>query len=85
MEFSVLLADGLVEMPKKVSQYKKFLFISYNVDNFLDLAKNSELMWQQSVCSSLISATIAANYLKPGGVIQLTGAKAALEATPGDY
>lgn len=48
-----------------------------------DLAKNSQLMWQQSVCSSLISATIAAHHLKAGGVIQLTGAKAALEGTPG--
>ncbi|CAG9826788.1 unnamed protein product [Diabrotica balteata] len=48
-----------------------------------DLVKNSELMWNQSVCSSLIAASLAANYLKEGGIIQLTGAKAALEATPG--
>ncbi|KAJ8968470.1 hypothetical protein NQ314_002288 [Rhamnusium bicolor] len=48
-----------------------------------DLAKTAELMWQQSVCSSLITAAIAANYLKDGGVVQLTGAKAALEGTPG--
>lgn len=48
-----------------------------------NLAKNSEMMWQQSVCSSLIAATLAAKYLKEGGVLQLTGAKAALDATPG--
>ncbi|XP_074031295.1 dihydropteridine reductase [Leptinotarsa decemlineata] len=48
-----------------------------------DLVKNAELMWQQSVCSSLISASIAAKHLKDGGVVQLTGAKAALEGTPG--
>lgn len=40
-------------------------------------------MWQQSVCSSLISASIAAQHLKEGGIVQLTGAKAALEGTPG--
>ncbi|KAK9751850.1 hypothetical protein QE152_g4740 [Popillia japonica] len=48
-----------------------------------DLAKNSDLMWKQSVWSSLISAAIASHHLKDGGLISLTGAKAALEATPG--
>ncbi|XP_019866375.1 dihydropteridine reductase [Aethina tumida] len=48
-----------------------------------DLIKNSELMWNQSVTTSLLSATIAAHHLKDGGVLQLTGAKAALEGTPG--
>lgn len=48
-----------------------------------DLAKTSETMWQQSVCSSVIAATLAAKYLKDGGVLQLTGAKAALDGTPG--
>lgn len=48
-----------------------------------DLIKNSDLMWRQSVWSSLISAEIAANYLKDGGLLSLTGAKAALEPTPG--
>ncbi|KRT79821.1 dehydrogenase [Oryctes borbonicus] len=49
----------------------------------VDLAKNSDLMWKQSVWSSLIAAAIAAHHLKEGGLISLTGAKAALEATPG--
>ncbi|XP_050298220.1 dihydropteridine reductase [Anthonomus grandis grandis] len=48
-----------------------------------DLAKSSELMWNQSVCSSVIAATLASKFLKEGGVLQLTGAKAALDATPG--
>lgn len=48
-----------------------------------DLIKNSDLMWRQSVWSSLISAEIAASHLKEGGLLSLTGAKAALEATPG--
>ncbi|KAL1497886.1 hypothetical protein ABEB36_008772 [Hypothenemus hampei] len=48
-----------------------------------DLAKSSELMWNQSVCSSVLAATLASKFLKDGGVLQLTGAKAALDATPG--
>ncbi|GFT54528.1 hypothetical protein NPIL_694781 [Nephila pilipes] len=48
-----------------------------------DLVKNSDLMWKQSVWTSVISAKIAAEYLKTGGLLTLTGAKAALEETPG--
>lgn len=48
-----------------------------------DLAKNADLMWKQSVWSSCISAALAAKYLKEGGVLTLTGAKPALEGTPG--
>ncbi|XP_044740372.1 dihydropteridine reductase [Chrysoperla carnea] len=48
-----------------------------------DLIKNSDLMWRQSVWSSLITASIAAQYLKEGGLVTLPGAKAALEGTPG--
>lgn len=48
-----------------------------------DLTKNTELMWKQSMWSSLISASLAASHLKEGGLITLTGAKAALEPTPG--
>lgn len=46
-----------------------------------DLAKNSELMWKQSVWSSTISAAIGSRFLKPGGVLTLTGADAALNAS----
>lgn len=48
-----------------------------------DYLKNTELMWRQSVWSSTIAASIAAHYLKEGGFLSLTGAKAALEGTPG--
>ncbi|XP_015113328.1 dihydropteridine reductase [Diachasma alloeum] len=48
-----------------------------------DFLKNTELMWKQSVWSSTIAASIAAHYLKEGGFLSLTGAKAALEGTPG--
>lgn len=48
-----------------------------------DLAKNSDLMWKQSVWSSAISATVGANHLKTGGLLALTGANPALAGTPG--
>jgi len=48
-----------------------------------DLSKTSDLMWRQSVWSSMISASIAAHFLKDGGLLTLTGANAALQATPG--
>ncbi|XP_047996889.1 dihydropteridine reductase [Leguminivora glycinivorella] len=48
-----------------------------------DLSKQADLMWRQSVWSSSIAATLAAKYLAPGGLLALTGAKAALDATPG--
>ncbi|KAI9269860.1 hypothetical protein BY458DRAFT_533706 [Sporodiniella umbellata] len=48
-----------------------------------DFLTSAETMIQQSVNSSLIAAQIAANYLKPGGLLALTGALAALSPTPG--
>lgn len=48
-----------------------------------DLAKNAELMWKQSVWTSTISAAVGATYLKPGGLLTLTGANPALKGTPG--
>lgn len=47
-----------------------------------DLAKNADLMIKQSVWSSTISASVASQFLKDGGVLTLTGAKPALAATP---
>lgn len=49
-----------------------------------DFIKNCEMMWKQSVWSSTIAASIAAHHLKEGGFLSLTGAKAALEGTPGN-
>lgn len=48
-----------------------------------DLVKNSDLMWKQSVWTSVITARLAALHLKEGGLVTMTGAKAALEGTPG--
>ncbi|KAI8895084.1 hypothetical protein BC833DRAFT_602482 [Globomyces pollinis-pini] len=52
--------------------------------NLLDaqLLENTQLMFNQSVISSVISAKVAANYLKPGGLLLLAGAGAATHGTP---
>jgi len=57
----------------------KFKFLGF----LLDFIKNSELMIRQSVWSSLIAAKIASKFLNENGLLTLTGAKAALEPTPG--
>lgn len=49
----------------------------------VDFIKNSELMIRQSVWSSLIAAKLASKFLNENGLLSLTGAKAALEPTPG--
>lgn len=54
-------------------------------NQFTDLIKTADLMWRQSVWSSLISTSLAASHLKAGGILTLTGAKAALEGTPGEF
>lgn len=48
-----------------------------------DFVKSADAMWRQSVWSSVLAATIAANHLKPGGLVSLPGAKPALQGTPG--
>ncbi|CAJ1059089.1 quinoid dihydropteridine reductase a [Xyrichtys novacula] len=48
-----------------------------------DLFKNTDLMWKQSVWTSTISSRLAALHLKPGGLLTLAGAKAALSGTGG--
>ncbi|XP_054164366.1 dihydropteridine reductase-like [Oppia nitens] len=48
-----------------------------------DFVKNTDLMIRQSLWSSVISAKLAAKYLSDGGLLALTGARAALEPTPG--
>lgn len=49
-----------------------------------DLYKNSDLMWKQSVWTSTISSHLASLHLKPGGLLTLAGAKAALSGTGGE-
>ncbi|KAL1122660.1 hypothetical protein AAG570_002987, partial [Ranatra chinensis] len=48
-----------------------------------DFIKNSDMMWKQSVWASAIAASLAAKYMKEGGVLTLPGANAAQAATPG--
>lgn len=48
-----------------------------------DFVKNSDLMIKQSVWSSLIASKLASKFLSPNGLLTLTGAKAALDPTPG--
>jgi dihydropteridine reductase len=59
------------------------LFTEIIIIIFIDFVKNTDLMLKQSVWSSVIASSIASKYLKPGGIIVLTGAKAALGPTPG--
>ncbi|GMR49180.1 hypothetical protein PMAYCL1PPCAC_19375, partial [Pristionchus mayeri] len=47
------------------------------------MVKNADLMVRQSVWSSLIAARLAALHLAPNGLLQFTGAAAALSGTPG--
>ena len=48
-----------------------------------DVIANADMMWKQSVWTSMISATISARNLEPGGLVVLTGAVPALGGTPG--
>lgn len=50
---------------------------------FLDLYKNTDMMWKQSVWTSTISSHLAAVHLKQGGLLTLAGAKASLGGTSG--
>ncbi|XP_043428826.1 dihydropteridine reductase [Prionailurus bengalensis] len=47
------------------------------------LFKNCDLMWKQSMWTSIISSHLATRHLKEGGLLTLAGAKAALDGTPG--
>ncbi len=46
---------------------------------------NSQLMWSQSVCSSLVSASLASKFLAESGCLTLAGAAPAIDSagTPG--
>ncbi|KAG7461708.1 hypothetical protein MATL_G00193980 [Megalops atlanticus] len=47
------------------------------------LYKSADLMWKQSVWTSVIAAHLATKHLKEGGLLTLPGAKASLAGTPG--
>lgn len=48
-----------------------------------DYIKNCDMMWKQSMWSSTIAGSLAAKFLKPNGLLTLTGASPATDATPG--
>jgi len=48
-----------------------------------DFIESCDRMWRQRVWTSAVAAQLATKYLKSDGLLQLTGAKAALEGTPG--
>ncbi|KAK7486220.1 hypothetical protein BaRGS_00022543 [Batillaria attramentaria] len=47
------------------------------------LIESADNMWKQSVWTSVIASSLAAKYLKNGGVLTLPGAQPALGGTPG--
>ncbi|RNA21615.1 dihydropteridine reductase [Brachionus plicatilis] len=91
---------SMIDQEKKIDEnLKPFLSNDGKLDAILNVAggwaggnsasnqflSNSDLMWKQSVWSSLISASLAAKYLNENGVLTLPGAAAALDSasTPG--
>uniref|UniRef100_A0A098LZA5 Dihydropteridine reductase n=1 Tax=Hypsiglena sp. JMG-2014 TaxID=1550645 RepID=A0A098LZA5_9SAUR len=93
----VQMGDSFVEQAEQVTEDVGKVLGEKKVDAILCVAggwaggsakakslyKNSDLMWKQSVWTSTISSHLATKYLKEGGLLTLTGAKAALAATPG--
>ncbi|KAJ7326753.1 hypothetical protein JRQ81_016512 [Phrynocephalus forsythii] len=93
----VKMSDSFIEQADQVTEDVEKLLGKEKVDAVLCVAggwaggnakakslyKNSDLMWKQSVWTSTISSHLATKYLKEGGLLTLTGAKAALGGTPG--
>lgn len=48
-----------------------------------DFIKSCDMMWKQSVWTSVIAGHLAAKHLKENGALSLTGAEPALNGTPG--
>lgn len=63
---------------------KGYSCVFFAPSSLLDLYKNTDLMWKQSVWTSTISSHLAALHLKEGGLLTLAGAKAALSGTGGE-
>ncbi|KAH0616287.1 hypothetical protein JD844_027298 [Phrynosoma platyrhinos] len=92
------MSDSFVEQANQVTEDVEKLLGEKKVDAILCVAggwaggnakakslyKNCDLMWKQSVWTSTISSHLATKHLKEGGLLTLTGAKAALTGTPGD-
>ncbi|GAA6085521.1 dihydropteridine reductase [Tachysurus ichikawai] len=94
---TVQMTDSFNEQANKVTADVSELLGDKKVDAILCVAggwaggsakaktlyKNSDLMWKQSVWTSTISSHLATKHLKEGGLLTLSGAKAALGPTPG--
>ncbi|XP_053314281.1 dihydropteridine reductase [Spea bombifrons] len=90
-------SDSFAEQADQVSAAVEQLLGSQKVDAILCVAggwaggsakaksfyKSCDQMWKQSVWTSAISSHLATKHLKDGGLLTLSGAKAALSATPG--
>jgi len=69
-------------MEKSSLVFEKPVFLTGFLFN-TDLVKNADLMWKQSVWTSVIASSVGAHHLKEGGMLVLTGAQTALKATAG--
>ncbi|KAM4809724.1 dihydropteridine reductase [Rhinophrynus dorsalis] len=93
----VKLSDSFTEQSEQVSTAVDHLLAGQKVDAILCVAggwaggsvkaksfyKSCDQMWKQSVWTSAISSHLATKHLKDGGLLTLSGANAALSATPG--
>ncbi|XP_063777346.1 dihydropteridine reductase [Pseudophryne corroboree] len=93
----VKLSDSFTQQSEEVTTAVDQLLSGQKVDAILCVAggwaggsakaksfyKNCDLMWKQSVWTSAISSHLATKHLKEGGLLTLSGAQAALSATPG--
>ena len=58
------------------------MIIPIYIQAFVD---NCDLVWKQSVWSSVIASSVSSKHLKEEGMLVMTGAKAALNGTPGEW
>ncbi|XP_073465710.1 dihydropteridine reductase isoform X1 [Aquarana catesbeiana] len=93
----VKLSDSFTQQSEEVTSAVDQLLDGKKVDAILCVAggwaggsakaksfyKNCDLMWKQSVWTSIISSHLATKHLNDGGLLTLSGANAGLSATPG--
>lgn len=75
---------GFFTSYRQIYALKAVSVSSFAPSSLVDLYKNTDLMWKQSVWTSTISSHLAALHLKEGGLLTLAGAKAALSGTGGE-
>lgn len=88
--------DSLTDQESKISVQLEGYLAANKLDAIMNVAggwaggnasspeflKNSQLMWSQSVCSSLITAALASKYLSDSGCLTLAGAAPAIDSAP---